>query len=112
MARFKHHSKSTQLKSVFLYLFSFFTPWLRASAFAPALLYHNTSMYLSVLRFLTLGCRKKPHHQANSKTVPIHIKAASPAAYVAGTIWVLTWSIKSVPVVIELNMVVSEIGEH
>ena len=40
-----------------------------------------------------------------------HINA-NPAAYAAGIICVLTWSIKSHPVHMELNMVVSDIGEH
>ena len=50
--------------------------------------------------------------QANTRTVPVHIKAATTAAKLAGTICVLTWSIKSQPVVIALNIVVSDIGEH
>jgi hypothetical protein len=49
---------------------------------------------------------------AKNKTVEVHNTAANNAAKVAGTICDFTWSIKSQPVVIELKIVVSEIGEH
>ncbi len=42
----------------------------------------------------------------------VHYIAPSEAAWPAGTIWVFTWSIRSLPVVVALRMDVSEIGEH
>lgn len=42
----------------------------------------------------------------------VHNTTASNAAKVHGTIWVFTWSIKSVPVLTQLSTVVSEMGEH
>ena len=51
-------------------------------------------------------------YYANKRTVRVQQIAASPAANEAGTICVLTWSIRSEPVHMALKTVVSEIGEH
>ena len=57
-------------------------------------------------------CGRSPSAQAVKKATTVQQIAARPAAMEAWGICVLTWSIRSQPVHIELSTVVSEIGEH
>ena len=59
--------------------------------------------------------RIQPHEacaQAVKNATVVQQTAAMPAAMEACGIWVLTWSIRSQPVHMELSTVVSEMGEH
>ncbi len=56
--------------------------------------------------------RAAARRQAVKKATTVQQTAARRAAIEAWGIWVLTWSMRSHPVHIELSTVVSEMGEH